>query len=45
LKNAGVNQQRILGVTEPVVRTFIREEEENTQQGFSGVGDDEVSNS
>jgi hypothetical protein len=32
-----------LGVTEPVVRTFIREEEENTQQGFSGVGDDEVS--
>ncbi len=45
LKNASVNQQRILGVTEPVVRTFIREEEENTQQGFSGASDVEVKNS
>ncbi len=45
LKNASVNQQRILGVTEPIVRTFIREEEESTQQGFSGASDVTVNNS
>ncbi|MBT3140590.1 hypothetical protein DS909_01540 [Phaeobacter gallaeciensis] len=45
MKNAGVNQQRIQGVTNPVVRTFSREEEENTQQGFSGVSDVGANNS